>query len=236
MGNKLLVLNHKMNLVNKDLAMYLKYLETVNGANLVVCPSALYLPYFVKHGYSAGIQNLYIETKGSFTGEISAVQAVSLGVKYAIIGHSERRQLFHETNNLVSEKLAAAKEAGLTSILCIGEAKHSLRSKTIILNQLKKSLNNMHDINNIIIAYEPIWAIGTNKTPTNKQIEHVVSHIKAYILKKYNREVKVLYGGSVNEKNIKHLNQMSSIDGYLVGNASLNVQKVDEILRVILQR
>lgn len=233
MGNKLLVLNHKMNLNLLELTTYLKEF-TFENKNLVVCPSSIYVPYFLKHQYQVGIQNVGYEDKGAFTGEISPLQARTLGISYAIIGHSERREIFKEDNALINKKILKTVSHGINAILCIGEKKHRKNTKKILKTQIKECLKDVFNFEKVVIAYEPIWAIGTGLIPTNDEIENTVEFIKKEINKLYNVDVKVLYGGSVNEENIGLLNQIKSIDGYLVGGASLNIEKVRLMIEVVL--
>ena len=177
-----------------------------------------------------GAENMYFEEKGAFTGEISAEMLVDAGVKYVIIGHSERREYFKEDDVLLNKKVKKAIEAGLTPILCCGETLEQ-REMGITLDwirmQIKSDLVGVEakDVANMVIAYEPIWAIGTGKTATSDQAEEVCAAIRACIEEMYDKAtaeaVRIQYGGSVNAGNAAELFAKANIDGGLVGGASL---------------
>jgi triosephosphate isomerase len=146
-----------------------------------------------------------------------------MGVRYAIIGHSERREIFDEDDFLINEKLKAAINNNITPILCVGETKKEHEyylTELKLKKELKKRFKRCIDVTKIIIAYEPIWAIGTGVVPTNEDIDKTVKFIKKEVVELSSHKVRVLYGGSVNDENIKELNKIDSIDGYLVGGAS----------------
>jgi triosephosphate isomerase len=177
-------------------------------------------------------QNLHEAEKGAFTGEISAGMVREAGCTYAIIGHSERRTLFGEGDERINRKLQAALSAGLKPIFCIGETlqeREEGRMKEVIERQLKEGLNNLtaDDISRFLIAYEPVWAIGTGRTATPAQAEEVHGLIRDWIAGRYGgeraAEIALLYGGSVTPKNIADLMQQPDINGALVGGASLDV-------------
>ena len=186
-----------------------------------------------------GAQNLYPEAEGAFTGEISPLMLADLGVKYAIIGHSERRQLFAENNDFIASKLRAALQYGIKPILCVGE---SLEERERGLSKDKcrwqilaaaKGLNE-DQMHQLTIAYEPIWAIGTGKNASAKDAEEVCSYIREIIAAEFSPEiaerVRILYGGSVKPANIKELMLMDNIDGVLVGGASLETDSFSKIM------
>ncbi|MEG0909147.1 MAG: triose-phosphate isomerase, partial [Bacilli bacterium] len=185
-------------------------------------------------------QNCYSEDKGAFTGEISPKQINSLGVEYVILGHSERRTILHETNEEINKKIKKALTNNLNVILCIGETKEEkdqFMTDKILERQIINCLTGIgtSDAKNIIIAYEPIWSIGTGLTPTEKEIQITIMNIKE-ILKKLYKELdfNVLYGGSVNEENITSINQIKEISGVLVGGASMDAKKLKKIKEVVL--
>ncbi len=172
-----------------------------------------------------GAQNVFYEEKGAFTGEISPGMLLSAGCSYVIIGHSERRQYFMETDEIVNKKIRTARKNGLEVILCIGESlKEREENKTfeVLERQLSGSLKDI-SLEGITIAYEPIWAIGTGKTATKEQANEAHAHIRGWLNK--NREgadnTRILYGGSVTPENIKSLMAEPEVDGALVGGASL---------------
>ena len=235
MAKKIVVANLKMSMTTSDVNMYLKKIKDLDNKNVVICPTAIYIPYFLKQNFYVGIQNVYKEELGAYTGEVSPLQAYTMGIRYVILGHSERRNYFKETNDLINEKIKASLKNNLKVILCIGESKEEremLRTKRVLKKQLLTCLDGV-DIKNVIIAYEPIWAIGTRVTPTNTEIENTISFIKDVVLELKHENIKVLYGGSVNEENIKQLNTISNIDGFLVGGASTKYDKFKIIIEEV---
>ncbi len=183
-----------------------------------------------------GTQNFYFEDKGAFTGEISAKMILDAGAEYVIIGHSERRNIFKEDDTMINKKLIKAHESGLKPILCCGESlelRENGTYKKFIEEQIKSAFLNVSDVNamNTVIAYEPIWAIGTGKTATSDEAEEVCKFIRDIIGKLYNDKVKdeirIQYGGSVNSKNANELFSKEDIDGGLVGGASLKEEFID---------
>lgn len=196
--------------------------------NIVVCPPFLYLTKLKESFESCkiklGAQNLYFEDEGAYTGEVSAMMLKSVGCSYVIVGHSERRNLFNESDFMINKKLKSALAHSLLPILCIGETLEQ-RQMGKTFNHLKDQLaKNLQDINGtVIIAYEPIWAIGSGNVATLDQIFEVHSFIKDFI------KTKVLYGGSVNPQNAYDIGSLDNVDGFLVGGASLETQKFEMI-------
>ncbi len=182
-----------------------------------------------------GAQDCSPHEKGAFTGDISAKMIKDCGANYVILGHSERRQNHKESDELISEKITAAKKEGLTPILCIGESKAQRESeefKNFLKNQLEKSIPHNLKIEKIIVAYEPIWSIGTGLIPSCKQIEETLEFIKNELTKNKNISVfKILYGGSVNAKNSGEILKTKNVDGLLVGGASLDAEGFLEIIK-----
>lgn len=188
---------------------------------------------------SLGAQNLFWENEGAYTGEISSAMLVSTGCNYVIIGHSERRQHFNETNETVNKKLNSAIQNGLMPILCIGESEKERDANetfSVLDKQIKKGLEGFSpdNLKTLVIAYEPIWAIGTGKTATSDQAQEVHKFLRELIKKLFNsslsNSIRILYGGSVKPNNIKELMGMSDIDGALVGGASLQADSFSEII------
>lgn len=170
-----------------------------------------------------GAENMYWEEEGAFTGEISPLMLKDLGCQYIIIGHSERRQLFGETDETVNKKLKSALKHDLVPIFCVGETleqRESGETEKVIEEQIKKGLEGIDDISKIVVAYEPVWAIGTGKTATPEQAQEV----HALIRKKTTVETSILYGGSVKPDNAAELMNQPDINGALVGGASLEVE------------
>ena len=178
-----------------------------------------------------GAENVHFEKNGAFTGEISADMLTEMGVKYVIVGHSERRQYFGETDETVNKRTTAAIEAGMTVILCVGEtlAERELGiTEEVVAKQVKVALHGLtaDQVKNIVIAYEPVWAIGTGKTATAEQAEDMHAHIRSVIAGKYGKEVadntSILYGGSCKPSNAAELFAKPDVDGGLIGGAALD--------------
>ncbi len=182
-------------------------------AEVVVCPPFIYLSEL--KGLTLGAQNVSLEAKGAFTSQVAAAELKDLEVEYVIIGHSEVRKYLNETDEMIAKKIAAAKEAGLKVILCVGENEGEDRNAV-----LEKQLAGVSDV---IVAYEPVWAIGTGKNCAPQDVKEAVANIKKMV-----GDVKVLYGGSVNVANAKEYLEIT--DGLLVGGASL---KADEFVKIV---
>ena len=238
--------NWKMNKNAKEavsLAKKLKNnLKNIKDRDVLICPgfAALCCVYEEIKGSNIrlGAQDMHSEDDGAFTGEVSPLMLKDF-CEYVILGHSERRQLFNETDESVNKKIKKALEHGLKPILCIGESleeRENDKTFDIIKNQLKKSLKNINkkEIKEIIIAYEPVWAIGTGKTATPGQAEEVHAFIREWVGKNYGSEaadkLRILYGGSVKPENAKELMEKEDIDGALVGGASLDAESFSKIV------
>lgn len=197
-------------------------------AQIAVCAPFVYIKElyecFKDSNIKLGAQNLYFEDEGAYTGEISGMMLKSIGCEYVIVGHSERRQIFGETEEMINKKLKSALKHNLKPILCVGESAWQRENNETfkhIENQLVKDLQGIEET--VIIAYEPIWAIGSGKVASSEQIFEVHEFIKKF------RDCTVLYGGSVNPQNAKELSSILNVDGFLVGGASLDAQKFKEI-------
>ncbi len=228
----------------KELTEQLKSgLANVKDVDIVICPPFTALPIVAQvvkgSNIGLGAQNMHYETKGAFTGEISSEFLLELGCKYVILGHSERRQYFNETDELINKKLMTALKINLNSIFCIGEnlsERESNKTFDVIKNQLTLGLMKIREgIEKITIAYEPIWAIGTGKTATPEQAAEVHGFIRDWLKKNYNQTVaeekRILYGGSVKPDNIDELMAKQDLDGALVGGASLDDQSFIRIIK-----
>lgn len=240
MEEKIVIANLKMNLNITEMSEYLKRAsELLNDSQVVFCPTNIYIPYFLKKKFGVGVQNIYYEDNGAFTGELSPLQAKQIGVEYTIIGHSERRIYFDETDSIVNKKIKAALKNNLKVILCVGETKEErdmLKTDKIIKRQLINCLRDIEDISNIIIAYEPVWAIGTSVTPTKKEIQSITTYIGNIVKTLYEDiDLRIVYGGSVNSKNIEMINSVDNIYGVLVGGASLNIDELVKIKEVVIK-
>ncbi len=184
-----------------------------------------------------GAQNISTESNGAFTGEISGEMLAEIGCDFVIVGHSERRTKLAESNDLINKKVFAALKNKLTPIICVGETREEKEEgKTIrvIKHQVKSALKDLYsnEISGIIIAYEPLWAIGTGAIPTVTDISTVVMIIKSTVSKIFNDEnVKVIYGGSCNENNVATLETVPNLDGFLIGGACMNIEKFNKIVK-----
>jgi triosephosphate isomerase len=218
-----------------------KDLKDYNDRDILICPpfTSLYPVSQIIKGskIKLGAQNVYFENEGAYTGEISPLMLKDIGVEYVICGHSERRNIFKETDEMINRKVKKVIETGMNAILCVGE-KLEEREKgqtfEVVENQIKNCLEGFDKMENLVIAYEPVWAIGTGKTALPSQAEEVHIFIRELIGKMYNNEIAenliILYGGSVKPENIDQLMKEKDIDGVLVGGACL---KIDSFLRII---
>ena len=223
-----------LNSLNKVLKFF-KTFKKKKSIKIVYCPpSTLIQPMskkLVNSAINVGAQNCHeAENYGAFTGSINSKMIKNAGAKFVIIGHSENRQI-GETNKMVNLKIRSALKSGLKIIFCIGETLKERRkkiTKSILNKQIKLGLDKIKDKNNIIIAYEPIWSIGSGIIPKHRELLETIGYIKKKVRI---RKCKVLYGGSVNSKNIKQLNLVNNIDGYLIGGASQNPNKFIDIIK-----
>lgn len=225
--DKLLIANLKMNLNYDDIVEYKKTIESSDIKDFVIAPSNIYLTTIMSSKYPVCSQNGHYLDSGAFTGEVSFKQLKSIGVEYSLIGHSERRNIFHETDDDIRRKLKSCIDNGITPILCVGEHKHDRENdeaEDVINKQLQTALDGLK-LDNLIIAYEPVWAIGTGLIPTFEDIMSMHHYIKNAV-KDNTNNVKVLYGGSVNDKNIVDICNIDGVDGVLIGGASNNVENM----------
>jgi triosephosphate isomerase len=187
--------------------------------------------------YHKSAQNCHWEEKGAFTGETSVSMIKACGAEYVIVGHSERRQYFGETDELVNKKISAIISSDLDPIFCIGETlnqRESGETASVLKKQICDGLNNIESLSSIIIAYEPVWAIGTGLTADAEQIEKAHSHIVNVVSELYKKiNVRVLYGGSVNSNNADQLIKIPKVDGFLIGGASLDVESFSSIIQIV---
>jgi len=247
MRRKFIAGNWKMNTSRADgVALAQAIAATVGNSSTVdvaVCPPSLYLEAIAQaikgSAVGVGAQNCYHEAKGAFTGEISPQMLVDIGCKYVILGHSERRQIFKESNQEVNRKVVAALGVGLTPIMCVGETldqRQGNQTEAVVREQIEGSLAGLSadQMLKIVIAYEPVWAIGTGVVATPQQAEEVHADLRRLLEKRYNSQVasavRIQYGGSVNAENAASLLGQPNIDGALVGGASL---KADSFLAIV---
>ena len=205
-----------------------------DNCDVVLCVPAIDIPAAVEatagSNIKIGAENVHFKASGAYTGEISAEMLVEAGVEYVVIGHSERRQYFAETDQTVNLRTLAALNAGLKAIVCVGETLEQRElgyTETLLKFQTKMALTNVtaEQMKNVIIAYEPVWAIGTGLTATDEQANETIGVIRKAVARVYGQEcadkVRIQYGGSMNPKNVKGLMAQPEIDGGLIGGASL---------------
>ena len=231
---KIIAANFKMNLTKTEIDNYLNTIKGKIDKNVIFFPSDIYLNDF--SSYLTGSQNISFMEKGAVTGDISIIQLLDMNIKYTLIGHSERRLYFND-NNYINSKIRLALLNKIIPILCIGENLEEYQNK-VTFKKLTKQIYEAFLTNNsilndsLIVAYEPIWSIGTGNILDNKTIVEVIDFIKKYILNNYKLNLKVIYGGSVNLNNISNLESLN-LDGYLIGNACLDPNKFLELIRLI---
>ena len=246
MRRKVIAGNWKMNMLPNET---LSFIETLaphvknSEAEVILCVPYTDLFYALlavqETNIKIGAQNMHWEDSGAYTGEVSAKMLKSIGVEYVILGHSERRQYFAETDETVNKKVKKALEEGLKPIVCVGETleqREAGKTDEVIGKQIEIGLGGLKetDFATLIIAYEPIWAIGTGKTATSEQANETIRAIRKKIVEMYGNEVAsnviIQYGGSVKSANAKELFTTSDIDGGLVGGASLKVEEFEKII------
>ncbi|SAL94924.1 hypothetical protein [Absidia glauca] len=236
--------NWKMNGSVEQVKTLVEGLNKINvpaKTEVVVAPPALYIDRVranLKKEIGVAAQNSYVKASGAYTGEISPEQLKDLGIDWVILGHSERREYFAESDKFVGEKTAHALKAGVSVIACIGE-KLEEREKNItnevVTRQLKGVADEIKDWTNVVVAYEPVWAIGTGKVATPEQAEEVHVTLRNWLASNVSKEVadsvRIIYGGSVNAKNAAELATKPNIDGFLVGGASLKPEDFNTIVQ-----
>mgnify|MGYP005775609211 FL=1 len=240
-NKKIIVANLKMNLSKKEIEEYVEQIRTIQTKRVVFCPSALYIPYFLGYDYEVGIQQISEYSQGAYTGQVSSSQAASLGLVLTLVGHSECRKYFHETEEQIHKKIVQALHHKLNVMLCVGETKEQrdmLKTDSVIRKQVLGALKGLSSekLNHVYIAYEPVWAIGTNEIPSKRDIEETINFIKHIVKSKLSfSDIPVLYGGSINSKNIKTLNKIENCSGFLVGGSSLKVKELCKIIEVAVK-
>lgn len=244
MRRKLAAGNWKMNGLRENLQEIKDLSEVSKASNcdVLVCPPATLISEMVgiSDHIAVGGQNCHMANSGAHTGDISADMLADCGAKYVILGHSERREDCGETDEIVREKAKAAWAAGLTAIVCIGESlaqREASNTIDIIGGQLAGSVPDKATGENLVVAYEPIWAIGTGLTPTLDQIGEVHDFIRARLERRFGtgvgRSVRILYGGSMNPKNATDIATVSNVDGGLVGGASLKAADFSHVIKAL---
>jgi triosephosphate isomerase len=249
MRKKIIAANWKMNMTVTETANFLESfrpeVDEISAVEIVIAPPFTALPKLSEllggsQKIRLGAQNFYFEKSGAYTGEISAAMLRDLFVKYVIIGHSERRQIFGETDSLINKKVIAAHANELKPILCVGETleeREAGTEKQVLETQLRGGLSGLsaEQFPETVIAYEPVWAIGTGKTATSAQAQDAHAHVRAVLEELSDKttasKVRIQYGGSVKPNNAKELLSQPDIDGALVGGASLEVRSFAEIVK-----
>lgn len=232
---KYIIANWKMNNDFSDIPVFVDYLKNskVSKTNMIVCVPSIMIKSFADTAngiVETGAENCYFKEKGAFTGEISPQMVKSAGATTTLVGHSERRQIFGETNELINQKVLACLENGLKVVFCIGETLEQKEDyKSVLKTEILEGLKGVSNFKNLIIAYEPIWAIGTGKVATLDDIKEIHRFIKETIKENFNVEALVLYGGSVKPQNSKEILALDEVDGVLIGGASLKAEDYTKI-------
>jgi triosephosphate isomerase len=237
--------NWKMNKTPAEAVQLIRELKPLvanAAAEVVLCPPFVAVSEVQKavegSNIKVGVQNMYHKESGAFTGEISPVFLKAMNIDYVILGHSERRQYFGENDEEINKKLAAAFKHGIKPILCVGETleeREGSRAFEIIRRQVQRCLAGLqeYDLEQLVVAYEPVWAIGTGKTATKEDANEVIGFIRQQLKEVLNEKLalstRILYGGSVKSSNARELMDMPEIDGALVGGASLDPEEFSKI-------
>ena len=248
--NPLIIGNWKMNGLQVHLSRIEKLIKNINTLpknhkiNIMICPPATLLYTMAqmtqKTPIKIGGQDCHFNQKGSHTGNISAMMIKNTGSKAVILGHSERRTEHHETDKMVQKKAEAAQSVGLITIICIGETLKEYKTKqtlSVITKKLRLSLPKKGKAKNIVVAYEPIWAIGTGLTPSIQQISEIHTKIRQLLKRRFGSEgekIKILYGGSVKPNNAQELFNIEHVNGVLVGGASLKIRDFFKIIKMAI--
>ena len=245
---KLLAANWKMNLGRQDVAPYFakfldKYVDKPGTELLFAVPFLLLEKTYssvTQHNFRIAAQNVHFEEHGAFTGEISWTMLSEIGVNESLIGHSERRQFFGETDDTIAKKIGKAKQLKKRSVLCVGENladRNAGLTFQVIIKQLQVNLSLIADLKDIVIAYEPVWAIGTGLSATAAQAQEVHAMIRRELSNKFGSDeaekTPIVYGGSMNMKNTSEICSQPDIDGGLVGGASLKPEEFSEMHRIL---
>lgn len=242
--------NWKMNAGPAEAASLSKKIVEQNkgksiGSDVLICPPYLSIPAVADHfrdtGFKVGAQNVHAEDNGAYTGEISTSMLKEIPCEYVILGHSERREYFQESDSLVAKKVKKALQDGLKPILCVGEKLEERKNgnhEAVVQKQIDAVLNNLGDLStdDLVIAYEPVWAIGTGETATPQQAQEMHRFIRSLLAEHTRQEIsektRILYGGSMKPANAKELLSRPDVDGGLIGGASLDAKSFSEIISI----
>ncbi len=247
-NTKFIAANWKMNKTTSQTEKFIDALickSTEFNCDVLICPPFLSIPTIIDRCHLAnvlvGAQNCHWESSGAFTGEISAPMLSDIGVDYVVLGHSERRTCFCETDEMIAKKVTSVLNNHLKLILCVGETlaqRNCGKESEVVINQLKIALNDLQsdELKNIVIAYEPVWAIGTGETSSPRDAAKLCSDIRTFVASKYGSgcadSIRILYGGSLTSKNAESFLSTSGIDGALVGGASLEAEEFLKIINI----
>ena len=246
--NSIVAGNWKMNKTPKEGKIFIEKMisdiDSLRDTNVIICPPFTGLTSLLKSSkYELGAQNCFFEDSGAFTGEISVEMLVDCDVRYVILGHSERRSIFNENDVSIGKKVKKVLDKGISPILCIGETVEQLNdglAKETVLAQLNQGLNGLSSLKNIVIAYEPVWAIGTGLTASVEKVAEIHLFIRNALTEFSNKEesdlVPILYGGSVNSNNAGELIEVQNVNGFLIGGASLDVERFVDIINIVDQK
>ena len=223
---------------------FVNLMLNIDDVEVIFCPpfSALFnIDVVLKDApYKLGAQNCHWENEGAFTGEISVNMLKSCGVDYVILGHSERRHIFDETDDWINKKVKSVLDGGLKAILCIGETldqRKSNETKDVLFHQLKEGLSGIEKLDEVVIAYEPVWAIGTGETATIEQVGEAHKWVRNILSDFYSKDIAdetpILYGGSVKPENAGELFGIQDVNGFLIGGASLKLDPFKEIILTV---
>ena len=233
--NKRIILNNKSYLTYDEMLNYKRELGkiTIKNIDLILMPQMIYLSSFKNSKLKIGAQNFYSYNGGSYTGETNLEALKSINVNTVLLGHSERKELLNETYEMIRNKLFKSLNSKFDTILCVGELKKKDNALGYIKKELKYYMHNLEEdnIDYLTLAYEPSWAIGGFESLETEKISQVVNGIKKYMLKKYKKDIKVLYGGSVDNSNIKEI--LAVTDGVILGRLSTDINKVKELIKKI---
>ena len=223
---------------------FMNLMLNIDGVEVIFCPpfSALFnIDVVLKDApYKLGAQNCHWENEGAFTGEISVNMLESCGIDYVILGHSERRHIFNETDEWINKKVKSVLNGSLKPILCIGETldqRKSNETKDVLFHQLKEGLSGVETLDDVVLAYEPVWAIGTGETATIEQVGEAHKWVRNILSDFYSRDIadniSILYGGSVKPENAEELFGIKDVNGFLIGGASLKIDPFKEIILTV---
>ncbi len=223
---------------------FVNLMLNIEDMEVIFCPpfSALFnIDVVLKETpYKLGAQNCHWKNEGALTGEVSVSMLKNCGVGYVIVGHSERRHIFNETDKWINKKVKAVLIGGLKPILCIGETldqRKSNETKDVLFYQLKEDLNGVEKLEDVVIAYEPVWAIGTGETATTEQVSKAHKWVRDILLDLYSQDIakdtSIIYGGSVKPENAGELFEIKDVNGFLIGGASLKIDSFKEIILTV---